>query len=145
MGSIFFFIKTFIITLVVVFLMQIRIGTSTLEEHAMFFIHDSPMVEPLQEVAEGTTALIRDVLNSLTKNINTDFSRSLRSENIPGSRELKFQFDRSREFVARNARKAANAVKETVDEKADDISGKSEEKESRSERVKNAINNLFDN
>lgn len=53
MGDIFFVLKTLAITITIVVLMQIKIGPRTIEQHSLAWIHQSVVVEQLQEVAAG--------------------------------------------------------------------------------------------
>ncbi len=53
MGDIFFVVKCFVATLVIVVLLQIKVGNRTLESHTVNWIHRSDLVHQLQDVAEG--------------------------------------------------------------------------------------------
>ena len=106
------FSKSLAITLIIVFLLQIRVGNSTLEEKAMFWIHDSYIMAPVQKAAEGAVLMIRDSWNALTKNINTKYADSVKRENQPGFRDVKIHFDRSKAYLEEQARKAAEQLQE---------------------------------
>lgn len=106
LGMISFF-KSLAITFAIIFLMQIRLGESTLEEKAMFWVHDSFVTSPIQEAAEGAALLVRDTWKMLTKNINTKFKKSVEAENQPGFRDIRLKLERSQAFVEEQARKAA--------------------------------------
>jgi hypothetical protein len=56
MGEIFFVLKTLIVTVAIVSLMQIRIGRATLEQHSLAWLHTSATVEALRGVADGAVA-----------------------------------------------------------------------------------------
>ena len=53
MGEFMFVVKTFIFTLILVVIMQIKIGGFTIEEHSLDWLHESSVVRELQEVAQG--------------------------------------------------------------------------------------------
>jgi hypothetical protein len=53
MGDIIFVIKTLVVTVALVVMMQIKIGPQTIEQRALAWIHHSVAVEQLQEVAAG--------------------------------------------------------------------------------------------
>ncbi|MEK7356399.1 MAG: hypothetical protein AAB250_08115 [Bdellovibrionota bacterium] len=53
MGDVIFVIKTLVITVALVVMMQIKIGPNTIEQHSLAWIHHSAAVEELQEVAAG--------------------------------------------------------------------------------------------
>jgi hypothetical protein len=59
MSELFFVVKTFIFSVIVVFLMQIKIGQSTIEQRSMKWIQQSDVVESLQAVAEGAVLAAR--------------------------------------------------------------------------------------
>lgn len=53
MGDLFFVAKCFAVTLFVVVVLQIKVGSQTLESHTVDWIHSSGFVRTLQDVAEG--------------------------------------------------------------------------------------------
>ena len=53
MGDFFFVAKCFVATLVLVVLLQIKVGGRTLESHTVSWIHRSGVAHHLQDVAEG--------------------------------------------------------------------------------------------
>ena len=53
MGDLFFVAKCFAITLFVVVVLQIKVGSQTMEAHTVNWIHRSGFVRQLQDVAEG--------------------------------------------------------------------------------------------
>jgi hypothetical protein len=53
MGDFFFVVKCFAITLGIVVLLQIKVGSRTIEAHTVNWIHRSGFVQQLQDVAEG--------------------------------------------------------------------------------------------
>lgn len=53
MGDIIFVIKTLVVTVALVVVMQIKVGPQTIEQRALAWIHHSVAVEQLQEVAAG--------------------------------------------------------------------------------------------
>jgi len=53
MGDVIFVLKTLVITIALVTLMQIKIGSRTIEQHGLAWMHHSVIVEQLQDVAAG--------------------------------------------------------------------------------------------
>jgi len=53
MSDVMFVIKCLVVTLVIVVLLQIRVGQRTLEGHTMAWLHHSSVTQHLQDVAEG--------------------------------------------------------------------------------------------
>jgi hypothetical protein len=60
MLDIVFVAKVFIVSLVILLLMQLRFGSSTLEDRAMAFVHTSSVIRPLREVSDGAGRMGRD-------------------------------------------------------------------------------------
>ena len=66
MGDFFFIVKSLIITFVVVLLMQIKIGSKTVEHHSLAWMHDSALVENLRYVAGGAVLGVTKVVRYAT-------------------------------------------------------------------------------
>lgn len=56
MSEFFFVVKIFLATIAIVFLMQVRIGRATVEQHSIAWLHTSTAVEALRGVADGAVA-----------------------------------------------------------------------------------------
>jgi hypothetical protein len=61
MKDVTFFLKLVGLTIVVVVLSQIHVGDRSVEAHAMNWVQDSAMAQPLNGVANGAARMIRDV------------------------------------------------------------------------------------
>lgn len=57
MSEFFFVVKMLAFTVVVVMLMQIRVGSRTIEQRSLSWLHESKAVEALRGVASGAVAL----------------------------------------------------------------------------------------
>lgn len=73
MSDIFFFVKTFVLTVAIIVLMQIEVGQRSIESHALSWIHTSPIIAPLNGAAKGASKLIRDTYDSIQKKIKNPF------------------------------------------------------------------------
>lgn len=60
-----FFIKAFLLTLILVLLMQIQVGERTVESHTMGWVQSSVIIMPLNNVAQGAAKMIRDATTAL--------------------------------------------------------------------------------
>jgi hypothetical protein len=89
MGEVFFVLKTMVITIVVVMILQIKIGSSTIEQKSMTWIHESVVVESLRGVADGAVKIFSKGFNSVRSTITGDVSDRLSSETKAASFELK--------------------------------------------------------
>lgn len=79
MGEFMFVVKTFIFTLILVVIMQIKIGGFTIEEHSLDWLHESSVVRELQEVAQGAIRASKTGYNAVS---------SLFSDASNGAREV---------------------------------------------------------
>jgi hypothetical protein len=69
MSAMFFVLKTFVLTVVVVMLMQIKIGRGTIEEHSMHWIRNSDAVETLRYVAEGAVSVAQSGMKAISSSL----------------------------------------------------------------------------
>ena len=60
MADLFFVVKTFLFTLALVVLMQIKIGELTIEDHTHAYIQDSAIHTTLAKVATGAVVAMKD-------------------------------------------------------------------------------------
>jgi len=60
MSEILFCIKTFVLTVAIVLAMQIQVGERTIESHALAWVQTSPLVQPLNRVAQGAAKAAQD-------------------------------------------------------------------------------------
>src|SRR5690606_34334297 len=76
MMDLMFFIKTLVLTLLVVMLLQIEVGGKSLETQAMSFMHDSQVTRPLNDVASGAAELVRDLAKKISSGINSNAEKA---------------------------------------------------------------------
>ncbi len=60
MRDLIFLVKAILLTTIIVLILQIQVGQRTLETHALIWIHTSPLIAPLNTVAQGAAKLYRD-------------------------------------------------------------------------------------
>ncbi len=121
MGDLFFAIKMGILTFIIMMLMQIQVGTQTLEQHSLKWIRTSAFVDQLQEVADGGIMASRQMFSFITKNMNADFFKNFDKENQAGFRHLKAGLNRSKAFIEEKATQAKKKVKEKIDDHTSDV------------------------
>ena len=93
-----FFVKTFCLTVVIVVLMQIRIGSQSIEGHAMGAIQSSMIVSPLNSVARGAAKLVRDVTQNISARVKSNTKKTKKEE---GSKK-----EEDEEEITKNPNKA---------------------------------------
>jgi hypothetical protein len=57
MNEFFFVIKSLIMTVVLILLMQIKIGKQTVEQHSLNWLHESTATQALRGVADGAVSV----------------------------------------------------------------------------------------
>jgi hypothetical protein len=75
-----FFVKTFVLCLVITIVMQIRVGSKTIETHTHGFLETSAAMLPIQGAAHGGAQLIRDVSHRVTDMIKRNVKGSKNKE-----------------------------------------------------------------
>lgn len=91
MMDIFFFIKTFILTIAIVMVMQIPVGNRSLESHAMSWVQTSDIVVPLHEAARGASKMVRDFSHKVTDAIQDNVGKN-KKEDSRIKRESSFRW-----------------------------------------------------
>lgn len=104
MDAIIFVTRALVITIALVFIMQVNVGDERLEYKVADFIRSSKMTTTLQGVADGAVKLVRNTWNKASKTLNTGFSNAISSGNRPGERvDTVINWERSKEFVKEKA------------------------------------------
>ncbi len=90
MFDLFFFLKTFVVTILVVFVLQISVGEQRLEDHLKSTIQTSILLTPLNDAARGAGAMARDLLKSLSDRVH----RSIGVARDRAGSRFNFQWER---------------------------------------------------
>jgi hypothetical protein len=106
MGELMFFVKSLVITFVIVLVLQIKIGESTVEKKISSTIRSSSVGEYLTEVAQGGVNVASKFYKKLVGSIDTGVSKNFNFDNVPGKRELVGGFERSQKYIAEKRAKA---------------------------------------
>jgi hypothetical protein len=70
-----FFLKTFLLTVAIVLVMQIRVGERSLESHAMSWVQSSVVVAPLNGVAKGAAKMARDLTQTISVSVQRNWKK----------------------------------------------------------------------
>lgn len=114
MFSLISFIRTLAMTLVVVVLLQIKIGEFTLEQRAVDWYRTSSLTQPVQDVANGGAKLVRDILNKVANGLKIDLFDKVADR--PGRRDLGIRLERSQQYIQEKTRAAARKIQEELEE-----------------------------
>jgi hypothetical protein len=75
MSEIIFFIKVSLLTMALIFIMQIEVGGRTLETYAQRFVYTSPVVAPLHTVAKGAAKMSHDLKEKVAHEFHERFKK----------------------------------------------------------------------
>ena len=118
MGEIFFVIKTFVITLVVVLLLQIKIGPQTIDEKIHASIQASQLAAPLEETVKGGVLMLEHGYRKLISLFNHSLKEKINQENAPGNRfnmpEIKRYSKEVSEKVEQETKKTARKFRDRL-------------------------------
>lgn len=116
MSELFFVIKMCVVTAIVVVLMQIRVGTETVETQVHAWLQTSTPSLFLREVAEGGLKATHDVWASVTSGVKTKYWEKFQPDKFPGNRQLKMQMERSEVFLEEQKNKAQSRAEKLIQE-----------------------------
>ena len=86
MGDLFFVIKMGVYTFLLVILMQIKVGSTTIEQRVIEFTHHSTLAGHMQEVAEGAAHFFGVKYDWVLKKLKKPISDKISGENLTGQR-----------------------------------------------------------
>lgn len=93
MMDIYFFLKTLILTVALVIVLQVKIGEQTLEDQAVTVFRSSVVEEPLRKVAEGGAKFARKVVLLTQEKINGDKSKKEKETSSEKKSGFRFNWD----------------------------------------------------
>ncbi|MEM7647265.1 MAG: hypothetical protein AAF203_10165 [Pseudomonadota bacterium] len=98
MGDLFFLIKMTIYTFIFVTLMQIKIGSSTLEQKVIHWTHHSTAASYFKDTAQGAVAFLGVQYNNISSKVKKPVMDRFSEAQRPGSR-LRHKFQELKESV----------------------------------------------
>jgi hypothetical protein len=104
MSEVLFVLKSFVVTIAVIFLMQVKVGRTTVQHHLMGWMDDSVAVDGLRYVAEGAVALGSRAYDYGSNLVGVN-SKSARTESA--SRGYSFEIKRSDAYYKQKRREEA--------------------------------------
>ena len=75
-----FFVKTFILTVAIVLVMQIQVGDHSLENHTMGWVQSSAVAGPLNTVARGAAKLVHDITAKVWQGVHHNVGKNKKEE-----------------------------------------------------------------
>lgn len=115
MGDIIFVIKMIVYTLVLIILLQVKIGPTTLEQKLYEFTHQSQMAGVAQSMAQGAARFIGVQYNNLTGHIKSDFINQHGSAQRPGER-LQNKIIELKESINKNWKEHSQKTEESLEQ-----------------------------
>lgn len=95
MDAAFFIFKSFIVTIVVLLVLQIKIGQYTLEDNLDHAVRSAGIIQPAQEFADGIARFTRNTWSSFVGGVDRTFSID--------DRKPRINFERSRAYLKEKA------------------------------------------
>jgi hypothetical protein len=80
MMDILFFVKTFVLTVAIVLLLQTPVGDKSLETHAMTWIQSSAVVAPLHSVARGAAKVVHELSHQVSGYIHDNVNKNKKED-----------------------------------------------------------------
>ena len=80
MSEITFFLKTFVLTVAIVLVMQIQVGEASLETHTMSWVQTSAIVAPINAVADGGAKVVRDFITYIHSKLDKKKDKNKKEE-----------------------------------------------------------------
>ena len=96
MIDLYFFLKCLVMTVVLILLLQIKIGDRTLEDKALIYFRGSEFSEPLDKIAKGGAKVVQSSLRSLKSKIKSGLSDEEESQKLEGQSSAKNSEDSSK-------------------------------------------------
>ena len=115
MGDLFFMIRMFIYTFIMVILMQVKIGPTTLEEKVIDFTHNSTAAGYFQGVAQGAAKFIGVQYRHFTGQLKSDYIEKYSGGESPGNR-LKTRLKELKETIDSEWKEKSKQVKESLEQ-----------------------------
>jgi len=76
MNEVWYVLKVVVITVGLIFVMQVKVEDTTIEDHAMNWIHTSFISDWVQEASQGARSIVNKTYNSLFSNAEGVKSKS---------------------------------------------------------------------
>lgn len=115
MGDLLFLLKMTVYTVVIVILMQVKIGPTTLEQKVIEWTHHSQLAGVLQNVASGATTFVGVQYRNLTGHVKSRFVERNSASQIPGQR-LKVKISEIKKSLNENWNEAKEEVQGQISE-----------------------------
>ncbi len=119
MADVLFVLKSFLVTFILIVLMQIQVGENTIESHAQAWLRESSIVHTLRGVAHGGVKLLSEGYQSVIATLDAKLGNSFNREQMAGMRGFNLRMERTdsaRREAADRAKAQARARQEEADE-----------------------------
>ncbi len=111
MGDIFFILRMIIYTLILVVILQVKVGPTTLEQKLHQMTHQSELAGSLQGVAQSAATFIGVQYNHLAGKIHSKYIEKHSAGQRPGER-LKTKFEELKDSINKKWEKEEEAKQE---------------------------------
>ncbi len=120
MGDIFFVIRMSIYTVIMIIILQVKVGPTTLEEKLYQFTHQSQLAGAIQGVAQGAARFVGLQYNNLTGHVKSRFVEQHSSTQRPGDR-LESKIEELKNSLNKQWEKKKQVIKEEILETEEEV------------------------
>ena len=139
MGDLFFIIRMGLYTVIIVLIMQIKIGPQTVEQKVVNFTHKSQFSAVIQEFAQGAVAFLGVQYNNISGKVSTQFFRNHGQEQTPGSR-LESKLNSFKNSIRSRVRDEKTKIENDVRNTKENMDLLGEDIEGNVEKINDSIN-----
>ena len=118
MADILFVLKSFLVTFILVVVMQIQVGNNTIESHLQGWIRGSVVVQSLRDIAHGAVKVISQGYQSTVSTLDTKLGRGFNREQMAGTRGFGWPKERSESYRKEETKRAEQERARQEDESA---------------------------
>ena len=116
MDDLFFIFRITVITVIVVFLLGIKVGEKSLDERAMFLLQNTTLKSYVQKVADRSWEALQLVIGRTHDKVSHVVEDS---DMIPGQRQGRFRVERAKQVLKQAEEKAVELAKKLPEKSTD--------------------------
>ncbi|MCB0349167.1 MAG: hypothetical protein KDD37_10035 [Bdellovibrionales bacterium] len=125
MGNLLFVIKTFVLSLLLILVLQVKWGEKSIDDLVYFEMKSSTILSPINEVASGGALWVKNTFRGFSSMFTDKLKNQIDQTDAAGNRrlpEIKRHFDASKEKAKQARSRFTNWMNDEVkEEKPSDI------------------------
>lgn len=97
-----FFVKTVILTVAIILLMQIQVGKQTIESHTLGWVQNSAITGPINTVARGAGKLVHDITEQIHESVHHNVKKDKKDDSQKRSSSFFWQHSVKQDSASEN-------------------------------------------